>query len=63
MSQKCKFCFRLYLQEIYAQFEETLLNQESKQTIMDLDLQITWKHPVSWYHASKQFLNKIPMIP
>ena len=52
MSQKCKFCFLLYLKEIYAQFVETNglvkhnIYQELKQTIMDLDLQITRKHPV-----------------
>ena len=52
MSQKCKFCFLLYLKEIYAQFVESNglvkpnIYQELKQTIMDLDLQITRKHPV-----------------
>ena len=52
MSQKCKFCFLLYLKEIYAQFVETNvlvkhnIYHELKLTIMDLDLQITWKHPV-----------------
>ena len=52
MSQKYKFCFLLYLKEIYAQFVETNglvkhnIHQELKQTIMDLDLQITRKHPV-----------------
>ena len=52
MSQKCKFSFLLYLKEIYAQFVETNvlvkhnISQELKQTIMDLDLQITRKHPV-----------------
>ena len=52
MSQKCKFCFLLYLKEIYAQFVETNVlvkhnsYHELKLTIMDLDLQITWKHPV-----------------
>ena len=51
-SQKCKFCFLLYQKEIYAQFVETNvlvkhnISQELKQTIMDLDLQITRKHPV-----------------
>ena len=53
MSQKCKFCFLLYLKEIYAQFVETNvlvkhnIYHELKLTIMDLDLQITRKHPVS----------------
>ena len=43
MSQKCKFCFLLYLKEIYAQFVETnvlvkhSIYHELKQTIMDLD--------------------------
>ena len=38
MSQKCKFCFLLYLKDIYAQFVETnVLYHELKQTIMDLD--------------------------
>ena len=43
MSQKCKFCFLLYLKEIYAQFVEpnghVKLNiyQQLKPTIMDLD--------------------------
>ena len=52
MSQKCKFCFLLYLKEIYAQFVETnvpvkhKIYHELRQTIMDLDLQITRKHPV-----------------
>ena len=52
MSQKCKFCFLLYLKEIYAQFVETNvlvkhnIYHELRQTFMDLDLQITWKHPV-----------------
>ena len=52
MSQKCKFCFLLYLKEIYAQFVETNvlvkhnIYHELKLTIMDSDLQITWKHPV-----------------
>ena len=52
MSQKCKFCFLLYLKEIYAQFVETNvlvkhnIYHELKLTIMDLDWQITWKHPV-----------------
>ena len=52
MSQKCKFSFLLYLKEIYAQFVETNvlvkhnIYHELKLTIMDLDLQITWKHPV-----------------
>ena len=52
MSKKCKFCFLLYLKENYAQCVETNglvkhnIYQELKQTIMDLDLQITWKHPV-----------------
>ena len=52
MSQKCKFCFLLYLKEIYAQFVETNvlvkhnIYHELKLTIMYLDLQITWKHPV-----------------
>ena len=55
MSQKCKFCFLLYLKEIYAQFVETNvlvkhnIYHELRQTFMDLDLQITWKHPVSNY--------------
>ena len=46
------FCFLLYLKEIYAQFVETNvlvkhnIYHELKLTIMDLDLQITWKHPV-----------------
>ena len=52
MSQKCKFCFLVYLKEIYAQFVETNvlvkhnIYHELRLTIMDLDLQITWKHPV-----------------
>ena len=52
MSQKCKFCFLLYIKEIYAQFVETNvlvkhnIYHELKLTIMDLDWQITWKHPV-----------------
>ena len=52
MSQKCKLCFLLYLKEIYAQFVETNglvkqnIYQELNQTIMDLDLHITRKHPV-----------------
>ena len=52
MSQKCKFCFLLYRKEIYAQFVETNvlvkhdIYHELKPTIMDLDWQITWKHPV-----------------
>ena len=52
MSKKCKFSFLLYLKEIYAQFIETNglvkhnIYQELKQTIIDLDLQITRKHPV-----------------
>ena len=52
MSQKCKFCFLLYLKEICAQLVETnglvkhIIYQELKQTIMDLELQITRKHPV-----------------
>ena len=52
MSQKCKFSFLLYLKEIYAQFVETNvlvkhnIYHELKLTIMDLDLQITRKHPV-----------------
>ena len=52
MSQKCKFCFLLYVKEIYAQFVETNvlvkhnIYHELKLTIIDLDLQITWKHPV-----------------
>ena len=43
MSQKWKFCFLLYLKEIYAQFIETnvlvkhSIYHELKQTIMDLD--------------------------
>ena len=55
MSQKCKFCFLLYLKEIYAQFVETNvlvkhnIYHELKLTIMDLDLQITLKHPVVRY--------------
>ena len=36
MSQKCKLFFLLYLKEIYAQLVDN----------MDLDLQITRKHPV-----------------
>jgi hypothetical protein len=49
--------------EIYAQFVETNvlvkhnIYHELKLTIMDLDLQITWKHPVDiflhlrgWFH-------------
>ena len=49
---KCKFCFLLYLKEIYAQCVETNglvkhnIYQELKQTIMDLYFQITRKHPV-----------------
>ena len=52
MSQKCKFCFLLYLKEIYAQFVETNvlvkhnIYHELKLTIMDLDMQITRKHLV-----------------
>ena len=52
MSQKCKLCFLLYLKEIYAQFVETNglvkhhIYHELKLNIMDLDWQITWKHPV-----------------
>ena len=52
MTQKYKFCFLLYLKEIYAQFVETNvlvkhnICHELKLTIMDLDLRITWKHPV-----------------
>ena len=52
MSQKCKFWFLLYLKEIYAQFVEAnvlfkhKIYHELKLTIMDLDWQITWKHPV-----------------
>ena len=52
MSKKCKFCFLLYQKEIYAQFVETNvlvkhnIYHELKLTIMDLDWQITWKHPV-----------------
>ena len=43
MSQKCKFCFLLYLKEIYAQFVETNvlvkhnIYQKLKPTITDLD--------------------------
>ena len=56
MSQKGKFCFLLYQKEIYAQFVETYrlvkhnIYQELKQTITDLDLRITWKHPVYYYY-------------
>ena len=52
MSQKCKFCFLLYLTEIYAQFVEKNvlvkhnIYHELKLTIMDLDMQFTRKHPV-----------------
>ena len=52
MSQKCKFCFLLYLKEIYAQFVEAIvlvkhnIYHDLKQTIINLDLQITRKHPV-----------------
>ena len=58
MSQKCKICFLLYLKEIYAQFVETnvlvkhSIYHELKRTIMDLDLQITWKHPGADYKIS-----------
>ena len=58
MSQKCKLCFLLYLKEIYAQFVETNvlvkhnIYHELKLTIMDLDLQITRKHPVVRIKAS-----------
>ena len=58
MSQKCKFCFLLYLKEIYAQFVETNvlvkhnIYHELKLTIMDLDWQITWKHPVVTFDIS-----------
>ena len=64
MSQKCKFCFHLYLKEIYAQFVETNvlvkhnIYHELKLTIMDLDLKITWKHPVyslAQHNALKYF--------
>ena len=54
----------LYLKEIYAQFVETNrlvkhnIYQELEQTIMDLDLQITWKHPV--YTIDKIFADKGP---
>ena len=43
---------QLYLKEIYAQFVETNvlvkhnIYHELKLTIIDLDWQITWKHPV-----------------
>ena len=56
MSQKGKFCFLLYQKKIYAQFVETYrlvkhnIYQELKQTITDLDLRITWKHPVYYYY-------------
>ena len=55
MSQKCKKKILLYLKENYAQCVETNglvkhnIYQELKQTIMDLDLQITRKHPVYNY--------------
>ena len=58
MSQKCKFCFLLYLKEIYAQFVETNvlvkhnIHHELKLTIMDLNLQITRKHPVDILHST-----------
>jgi len=59
MSKKCKFCFLLYLKENYAQCVETNglvkhnIYQELKQTIMDLDLQITRKHPVLITHIHR----------
>ena len=61
MSQTCKFCFLLYLKEIYAQFVEAIvlvkhnIYHEVKLTIMDLDLQITRKHPVylPWHNSSE----------
>ena len=62
MSQKCKFCFLLYLKEIYAQFVETNvlvkhnIYHELKLTIMDLDLQITWKHPVCYNWFTDSFI-------
>ena len=55
MTRKCKFCYLLYLKEIYAQFVETNvlvkhnIYHELKLTIIDLDLQITWKYPVFKY--------------
>ena len=64
MSQKFKFCFLLYLKEIYAQFVETNvlvkhnISQELKQTIMDLDLQITRKHPVLGFCFQKIILGR-----
>ena len=52
---KMQILFLLYLKEIYAQFVETNvlvkhnIHHELKLTIMDLDWQITWKHPVYKY--------------
>ena len=71
MSQKCKFCFHLYLKEIYAQFEETNglvkhnIYQELKQTIMDLDLLITRKHPVLYNNVVNMpvCVNKYVLLP
>ena len=52
---------QLYLKEIYAQFVERNvlvkhnIYHEVKLTIMDLDLQITRKHPVylPWHNSSE----------
>ena len=56
---KMQFCFLLYLKEIYAQFVETNvhvkhnIDNELKQTFMDLDLQITRKHPVVMHYIDR----------